>query len=487
MTQGQTLALDTRASWPLHDTSQTQALERAAQAQLPAHTLMQRAGLAIARMALAIAPHAQTIWIACGPGNNGGDGLEAAAHLKRWGKYPVVTWHAHPNQTPSDAAQAAKFAHEAGVCLAHDPPIDFDLAIDAVFGIGSTRAPHGQLAQWLYRLHHSTSPVLCVDLPSGLLADSGQWLAEFAPTPNAQRHTLSLLSLKPGLFTAQGRDAAGQVWFNDLGVDRQLAPHIAYLQTHAEDSPPLPHSTHKGSRGDVAVIGGTTGMQGAAILAATAALQGGAGRVYLGLLDQATPLIHPALMMRAPQDLALATASVVCGCGGGTEIAAVLPRVLSTAPRLVLDADALNAIANDGVLHKLLQRRHGKGQITVITPHPLEAARLLGQTVSDVQQHRLHAAQQLVAHTHACVVLKGSGTVIASPHHTPVINHSGNARLACAGTGDVLAGLIGAKLWQTTDAFRAACEAVYAHGRVADAWPPEGPALNAASLAAALR
>jgi hydroxyethylthiazole kinase-like uncharacterized protein yjeF len=191
-------------------------------------------------------------------------------------------------------------------------------------------------------------------------------------------------------------------------------------------------------------------------------------------------------MTRSPAELPLQNATVVCGCGGGEAIAAELARALSVAPRLVLDADALNAISHDTQLLRLLRRRHVKGQTTVLTPHPLEAARLLGQSTSTVQNHRLQAAHDLVAHTHANVVLKGSGSIVAAPQRPPVINHSGNARLACAGTGDVLAGLIGARLARATDPFASVCEAVHTHGHAADQWPSHGPALNAASLAASL-
>ena len=191
-------------------------------------------------------------------------------------------------------------------------------------------------------------------------------------------------------------------------------------------------------------------------------------------------------MTRSPADLPLQNATVVCGCGGGEAIAAELARVLSVAPRLVLDADALNAISQDTQLLRLLRRRHAKAQTTALTPHPLEAARLLGQSASTVQNDRLQAAHDLVAHTHAIVVLKGSGSIVAAPQRTPVVNYSGNARLACAGTGDVLAGLIGARLARTNEPFAAVCEAVHAHGHAADVWPRQGPALNAASLAASL-
>lgn len=487
MTLGQTLAISAQATWPLHDTSQTQALEAQAQTQLPQHRLMQRAGLAVARLAMALAPHAHTIWIACGPGNNGGDGLEAAVWLKQWGKHPVVTWLRHPTHTPADATHAAELAQTAQVTFANEPPASYDLAIDALLGIGTQRPPEGQMAQWIEQLQHSTCPVLCVDLPSGLVAQTGEWLLPWSSVYNPQRHTLSLLTLKPGLFTAHGRDATGQVWFNDLEVDGTSTPATANLQVSCPVRATAAHSNHKGSRGDVAILGGASGMQGAAILAATAALQGGAGRVYLGLLDGHTHVNHPALMTREPATLPFDNATVVCGCGGGHDITPWLARALSVAPRLVLDADALNAIANDTQLLSLLRRRHHKGQISVITPHPLEAARLLGQTTSTIQTDRLQAAQALVADTRAVVVLKGSGTVIAAQDHTSVVNYSGNAQLACAGTGDVLAGLIGARLGHTTDAFAAVCEAVHTHGHAADTWPQHGPTLNAASLAASLR
>jgi hydroxyethylthiazole kinase-like uncharacterized protein yjeF len=165
----------------------------------------------------------------------------------------------------------------------------------------------------------------------------------------------------------------------------------------------------------------------------------------------------------------------------------LLQNVLSCSQKLVLDADALNAIARDTSLQTLLKKRSTRQKPTVLTPHPLEAARLLSCTAKGVQQNRLHAAQQL-ANTFQCVVvLKGSGSIITSPHHTAVINGSGNALLATAGTGDVLAGLMGAYITRHDDAFEAACQAVFTHGRVADAWPSTGPALDAASLAASVR
>ncbi len=490
-TQSLTQHINSQATWPLHNMAQTRIIEQQAQASLPAHTLMQRAGLATAQLALAVAPHAQKIWIACGPGNNGGDGLEAAIHLQAWGKQPIVTWLGKNGECPMDTQHAWQRAKAAGVHFDEHKPQQFELAIDALLGIGLQRAPEGVMAQWLDALQNTIAPVLCIDTPTGLNADTGEWLAPSAAThANHARHTLSLLTLKPGLFTAEGRDATGQVWFNNLCTETTQAP-TAWLQQTIPTPNARPHNTHKGSFGDVCIIGGTAGMSGAATLAAVAALHGGAGRVFAGIIDSsahaAITAAHPSLMVRSVDALNLHMSTVVCGCGGGDAIHPLLPNVLSSSAQLVLDADALNAIASDTSLQHLLKNRHKRHKPTVITPHPLEAARLLSCQVKDIQHNRLHAAQQLADAFQCVVVLKGSGSIIASAGHTPVVNGSGNARLATAGTGDVLAGLIGAYMARDKDMFRATCQAVFAHGHVADAWPKEGDALDAALLAASVR
>jgi hydroxyethylthiazole kinase-like uncharacterized protein yjeF len=464
---------------PLHTVAATRAQEARLAATLPPHTLMQRAGLATARLALALAPHARSFWIACGPGNNGGDGLEAAMHLQQWGKQALVTWLGTPEQAPADALASHQRAVAAGVQFLEHPPAACDCCIDALLGIGAAHAPQGRLADWIARINALAVPVLAVDLPSGLNADTGA-------TPGLcvrAAHTLSLLTLKPGLYTAQGRDQAGQVWLESLGASDAPAPQ-AWLGGAPVGGARL-HASHKGSYGDVAVIGGAPGMGGAALLAASAALHHGAGRVFVGLLDGgnlALDLTHPELMFRAPDALDPRELTVVAGCGGGRPIAAQLPRLLSSAPRLVLDADALNAIAGDSQLATLLRARSARQRQTVLTPHPLEAARLLGSGAAAMQQDRLAAARTLAEQLGCCVVLKGSGTVVAEPGEAPVINPTGNARLATAGTGDVLAGLIGARMAQGEVAFEAATAAVWLHGQAADRWPAS-PALTAGALA----
>jgi hydroxyethylthiazole kinase-like uncharacterized protein yjeF len=426
---------------------------------------MQRAGLAVARLALALAPHAHVIWIACGPGNNGGDGYEAARHLKLWGKFPIVTTIDGIEFVPADAAASRQTAIQAGVTFTVEVPDQYDLCIDAMFGTGKIRWLDGQYSAWVNKINSGTGPVLAVDIPSGLDADTGKQAVKCVHAD----YTLSLLTLKPGLFLADGRDACGEIWFNSLGVGE---PNEACAALSGE--PQLvfrAHNTHKGSFGDVGIIGGARGMSGAALLAALAALYGGAGRVYLTLLDASIARLdanQPEIMFRNMDKLDFKSTVIVAGCGGGDSIAEYLGQILERSTRLVLDADALNSIAHDTSLqHKLASRRL---LTTVLTPHPLEAARLMGIDAAEVQANRLNVAQALADRFACTVVLKGSGTVIAAPGLIPRINPTGNARLATAGTGDVLAGLIGARLYTELSVFQCVIDSVYLHGQVADKW-----------------
>jgi hydroxyethylthiazole kinase-like uncharacterized protein yjeF len=454
---------------------------------------MQRAGLVTAQLALALAPYAQRIWLVCGPGNNGGDGLEAATHLHRWGLQPSVTWLGDEHHLPKDALASLQRARQVGVQFASCSPAKLtpqDLCIDALLGIGAERAPAGHMLELIQALNASHVPILALDVPSGLHADTGCALG--SELVRAQ-HTLTLLRCKPGLFTAQGRDAAGHIWFDDLGTAAAGESACAQLNPPPPRQPRV-HASHKGSYGDVAIIGGEglgmrgMDMTGAALLAASAALHGGAGRVLVCLLAghaQPPAMLYPELMLRSMQALDLSQLSVVCGCGGGNAVREPLPRVLTEAPRLILDADALNAISDTTSLRALVQQRATQNWQTVLTPHPLEAARLLGTTTAVVQSDRVRAAQHLATELHAVVALKGSGTIVAAPDHIPYINPTGNARLATAGTGDVLAGLIGAKLAQGLSAHTATCAAVYQHGACADHWPAH-TALTASALASRL-
>ena len=471
-------------TWALHGTARSRQIEQQAGSALPPHTLMRRAGVALARLALALAPHSRTVWIAAGPGNNGGDGLEAAITLLHAGKDVHVTLVGDAAALPADARDAHARAVAAGVRVGTQiaPPLEAqDLALDALLGLGASRAPHGLIAQLIEQLNTLPCPVLAVDLPSGLDAGSGQTLGEICVRA---AHTLSLLTLKPGLVTGHGRDHAGEIWFDDLGAGGHATPPDAWLTGADEAAAARPrrgHAQHKGSFGDVAVVGGATGMTGAALLAARAAHAAGAGRVFVGLLDDAhlaLDITRPELMFRkawwhSPPEVIAAT-TVVCGCGGGDAVRAAAPKLLSLAPRLVLDADALNAIAADASLQTLLEARAGRGHATVLTPHPLEAARLCKTSTAQVQADRVASAQALAERFACTVLLKGSGSVIAAPGRVPHINPTGNASLATAGTGDVLAGWLGGLWAQGADgggaqrAFAVAVAAAHAHGAAAD-------------------
>jgi hydroxyethylthiazole kinase-like uncharacterized protein yjeF len=485
-------------AWPILVPAQVRQLEPMLQALSPT-PLMQRAGLACARLALAMAPHARRVWVAAGPGNNGGDGLEAALHLHQWGKEVVVSLIA--SSVPADAQAALQRAQQAGVSIQSGVPTEWlqqmdsqDLCIDALLGIGATRPLSADLLACVQAMNNCLAPVLAIDVPTGLNPQSGQWLDGDGGNSSGHLavqadHTLGLIAVQAGLLMGHGRDASGQIWLEDLGylASQHQVPPLAWLNA-PYTSAPKSHASHKGSHGDMAVIGGEgmatqgMGMTGAAILAATAALHAGAGRVILSLLSgQTNDSAPPDLMQREFRRLELEKLHVVCGCGGGSAVQEVLPEVLRRSAQLVLDADGLNAVAQEPCLRQTLRQR-GKAQPTVITPHPLEAARLLGCNTAQVQNDRLKAAQELAERFQCCVVLKGSGTVIVAPGHTTRINITGNGRLAIGGTGDVLAGLVGARMAQGLSAFDAACAAVAQHGQVADDWSP-GEALTASRLA----
>ena len=479
---GPQAVLPSAQGWWLFDAAASRHIEQSALAASPPHALMAAAGLGVARLMLAAAPQARRIQVWVGPGNNGGDGLVAARHLHQAGLEVAVNLLGGARPGPADAQHALAQARQAGVRIlsgldrpwADDRPAD--ALIDALLGLGSHRAPEGDIAVAVLRMQHPGVPVLAVDLPTGLCGDTGRLLGEAAVLAT---HTLSLLTLKPGLFTAMGRDFAGQIWWDGLGVDTSRFAASASLsgpETLRTLLPGRSHAQHKGSFGDVLVLGGAPGMGGAALLAASAALTAGAGRVYLARLDGVTapsaarPELMPLSLGDALAPDFLARCTVVCGCGGGAAVRAALPAVIAHSARLVLDADALNAVAADRDLRAALVQRGKAGALTVLTPHPLEAARLLGITAAAVQVQRLRSAQDLADQLATTVVLKGSGTVIAAPDRTPAINPTGNARLGSAGTGDVLAGWLGG-LWSQAGSqpgFEAATASVWLHGHAAE-------------------
>lgn len=456
---------------PLYINAELRAIEQAA----PGH-LMERAGEAAAKLACALvdlSDPAGPVLVLAGPGNNGGDAFEVAAHLAQAGLPVTVVQSGALDGYGADASHALQKAQHSsaqftGAALLVMQP--WALVIDGLFGIGLQRAITGELAELLDKVNVLPCPRLALDVPSGLDAERGTVIGEIA---FCATHTITFIGDKAGLHTAAGRDHAGLVTVATLDIDPVLFPKaqtcLNETSLFREQLKPRLHNSHKGSYGEVAVLGGAHGMGGAAILAARAAAHCGAGRVYVGFLGEvpAYDALQPELMCRPAAAIALESATLVLGCGMGEAVTAhdLLCAALRTAAPLVLDADALNLIARDPTLQTLLPQRQSGA---LITPHPLEAARLLGCSSAAIQADRLAAARALAQRYKAVVVLKGSGTVIARPDQFCVVNTTGNAGLATAGSGDVLAGICGALLAQGWPMWEAALAAVWLHGHAAD-------------------
>ncbi|WP_079435780.1 NAD(P)H-hydrate dehydratase [Zoogloea sp. LCSB751] len=439
--------------------------------------LMERAGAAAALLAARLATGAGPVLVACGPGNNGGDGFVMARLLHAAGQRVEVAFAGDPARLPADAAAAhAAWLAAGGTThteLPPAPPEGWALVVDALFGIGLQRPLEGRYADWIDTLNAQPCPRLAVDIPSGLDADSGRRLGPcFAAT-----HTITFIALKPGLLTLDGPDQCGEVHLAPIDVAAEvLAPapgrEISPALFAARLQPRLRNS-HKGSYGDAALIGGAPGMVGAAVLAGRAAAHLGAGRVLLGLLDPgalAVDILRPELMFRAAAELladpAIGAFAVGPGLGQSDAARALVHDAVRLAVPLVLDADALNLVARDAELQQAVARRSAP---TLLTPHPAEAARLLACTTPEVQANRLAATIRMAAQLNAWVVLKGCGSVVASPDGAWWINTSGNPAMATAGMGDVLSGILAALLargWHARDALLAG---VHLHGLAGDA------------------
>jgi hydroxyethylthiazole kinase-like uncharacterized protein yjeF len=484
-------------------------VERAAAAKLPAHTLMARAGAAVADWLYAQLPALasagrQPVLLLAGPGNNGGDAYVAARELHRRGVL-VDVWQLAPPST-DDARWAHAQALASGVPIRPAPavwphPATYAWIVDGLFGIGLSRPLDGAAAALVENIgyaHAQGTPVLAIDIPSGLGAATG---AAGGPVIRADV-TIAMLGACPGLFTGDGRDIAGTVLVASLEDDALGAVRASRApgglatsapDTFASEIRQRHHASHKGSYGSLAILGGHLGMIGAPLLSARSGLMMGAGRVYVGFVAHDAPTwdpVHPELMLRPAEDLDLsAMQAVSVGPGLGTSAAssACLSRALSLDQTpLVIDADALNLLATEPSLAERVRRRAGP---TILTPHPLEAARLAGCGVADVQSDRLAAARSLAKHFGATIVLKGSGSIVDDGTRA-WINITGNAGLATAGTGDVLTGALGALLAQGMPATAAALAGVWLHGKAAERCVDSGagPAgLTASELLPAMR
>ncbi len=456
-------------------------------AGLSVATLMERAGEALARVTLDRLGPGGRIWVLCGSGNNGGDGLVAARTLAQAGHLVQVELVGRSLQgEPKRNFEAlAHTAVKVGP-IPEAEPRSGDAVIDALLGTGLNRPPSGDYASAIHRINGFRSrgaTVVCADLPSGLHSDSG---IAFEPCVKGDA-TVAFGRFKLGQVMEPGASLCGELKLDDLGLtdDLPLPNPGVFLLEEADLQALLPQrlpDTHKGTFGHLLVVAGGTGKSGAAALCAMAGLRSGAGRVSVATRADVLPavLAHGAELMSHPligagalgsSDLrGLAEAAegkqaVVFGPGldRSPETSGLLIDWLKqlTVP-CVLDADGLNAVAGhaEALTHSLSP--------LLLTPHPTEMARLLGLSTAEVQADRLGAARALVARTGATVVLKGARTVIALPDGKAFVNSTGNPGMATAGTGDVLAGMCGALLAQGLSCADAARVGVFAHGLAGD-------------------
>jgi NAD(P)H-hydrate epimerase len=461
---------------PLYTAAQVRELDRMAieDEGIPGYELMCRAGAALLGCIQNAWPEVKRVCVLCGPGNNGGDGYVLARLLHESGVQVWVQCLCDPARLRGDAQQAARDFLAAGgqvEAFSGTLPAQAELLVDALLGTGLDRPAEGSYLQAIEALNRHVSPVLAVDIPSGLHADSGCVPGQAVEA----RRTVTFIGRKRGLYTGAGVRFAGDVGFDNLAV-----PAAIYNRMRAEaqlvEQPTLgpvararPRDSHKGAFGHVLIVGGAPGMAGAARLAGEAAARCGAGLVSVATHPQHATTLNsgcPELMVHAveqPADLAalLPRASVVVigpGLGQDAWARRLFSRVLESQRPLLVDADALNLLAKDP-LHR---------DNWIITPHPGEAGRLLNQDTSMVQQDRFAAVRQLLERYHGVAVLKGAGSLIATTGEPIRLCDRGNPGMASGGMGDVLGGVIGALLAQGLDLFEAASAGVWLHAKAAD-------------------
>ena len=466
--------------FPVYRSVDLRVVEAAARGE----PLMERAGFAAADVASAMTgERGGTVLVLAGPGNNGGDAFVVARWLRARFHDVAVVFRADPARLPPDAAAAYRAFVETGGATIADIPAEWSgpLIIDGLFGIGLARPLAADYATLVERANAMPAPILALDVPSGLDADTGM---ATGPCIHATA-TATFLALKPGLLTGDGVDLCGKISVHDLGLDAEaVAPARGHRLDWDHLAAALPHvlarrerNVHKGSFGTLGIIGGAEGMVGAPLLAGRGALKQGAGKVLIGFATGEPPAVDwgaPELMLRTARVvLSAPVEALVVGPGLGAEAGAadLVAHALGIAVPMVIDADALNLIAAHAPLRTALRARTAP---TVLTPHPAEAARLLSSDTAAVQRDRLAAALALAHELRAHVVVKGAGSVLAHPDESWDINASGNCALATAGSGDVLAGFIGAYLAQGLDARTALRYGVCVHGAAADALVARG-------------
>jgi len=440
---------------------------------IPGYELMNRAGAAAFRCLRERWPKARRITVCCGGGNNGGDGYVIARLAREAGLEVQLLAMKDPQDLRGDAARAAQdWQACCGRVDEADAAIEGEVVVDALLGTGLDRAPADDWAELIERMNRSGCPILAVDIPSGLRADTGMPLG----TTVRAELTVTFIGNKRGLYTGQAGRWCGERRFVDLDTPAEIHAALAAdatLLDAAELSellPPRPADTHKGDLGHVLVVGGDTGMAGAPVLAGMAALRAGSGLVSLATRAGHAALAvtrRPELMAHGAEtldelDVLIERAEVIAlgpGLGQGEWSQALYRHSLASGLPLVVDADALNLLGASG----------GRAERWVLTPHPGEAARLLEASVAEVQADRFAAARELARRYQAVIVLKGHGSLIGDAQGRVDVCPYGSPAMASAGMGDALTGIIASLIGQGLDVFDAARCGVMVHALAGDA------------------
>lgn len=459
----------------LYRAEQVRELDRRAieDGGIPGYVLMSRAGAAAFAALHRQWPRTGSIVAVCGAGNNAGDGYVIARLAHEHGLTAKVLALVDPARLGGDARRAWQDALAAGIeVLPFDAAglAEADVIIDAMFGTGLSRPVEGDWRTAIEAINAAPAPVLAVDIPSGLAADTGAVLGVAVRAAL----TISFIGLKPGLFTGRGPDCRGALLFDDLAVPHTLYAGLEpaarrYVGDDRARLAPRARSAHKGDFGHVLVIGGDHGFAGAARMAAEAAARCGAGLVSVATRPEHAAVqaaLRPEIMFRGVDDpsqlqsLSARADVLAVGPGLGQEDwgRALLDAALACGKPLVLDADALNLLAGNP------QRREG----WILTPHPGEAARLLGCDTAAVQADRFAAARELARRYGGVILLKGAGTLIAQADRPPDVIDVGNPGMASGGMGDVLTGVVAGLLAQGLEPATAARLGAWLHATAAD-------------------
>jgi NAD(P)H-hydrate epimerase len=460
---------------------QMKQIDRLTQEQfsVPGLLLMERAALTVLETMEARFGNLENkhIYICCGKGNNGGDGLALARLLREKAVNVTVIMKCDPNLLQGLAAQNFDLAVKFGVRflqwseLPTDELKSAEIIVDALLGTGAIGKLSDQLVDIIDTINNLGKPVVAVDIPTGVGVDNGQ----VSNTAIRATFTVTFGLPKPGLLCYPGAEYAGEVFVKQVGFPKQLledeAIDINFLSEPEirQLLPKRPYTAHKGTNGHLLAIGGSPGMNGAIALAGLAALRTGCGLVTVGLRQGSAFFEKPVEVMVTPWPELLHRwgnfQSVVFGPGLSKEQdgESFLYEVLehNRAP-LIIDADGLNLLASN------LKLVNSFKQPVVLTPHPGEMARLIGSTISEVQADRIGTARHYAKEWQVTIVLKGARTIIAAPDGRIFINSTGNSGMATAGTGDILAGMIGGLIAQGLEVTNAAVAGVYLHGLAGD-------------------